>query len=183
MTSTRGSPYTTNATALNFEEQEGGISNEPTLSFATPNDIYLQLDETHELTVNSVKGFFYSRPSCLFWHNGNTDSSSCTFHGLHLHAVIHCTSKLSELYKYRMLKKKLNGLGVSVRCQKVQRLEALLAHLQQEPRVFLGCNNMTLCACLKKTKAGTLDSHMISNLIKMNTTKWHKWASTVVSSL
>lgn len=70
--------------------------------------------------------------------------------------MIHCTTKLSEVYKYRLMKKKLQSLGISVRCQKVQRLEALLAHLQTEPSVLLGCNSMTLCVRPKKTRQGKL---------------------------
>lgn len=51
------------------------------------------------------------------------------------------------------MKKVVAKYGVEFRCQKVQHLEGLLNHLQQEPWILLGCNNLSLCASLSKTKA------------------------------
>lgn len=53
---------------------------------------------------------------------------------------------------FRMLKRVLSKYGLQVRCQKVVHLEALMNHLQTEPRVLLSCNNLSLCARLKKTQ-------------------------------
>lgn len=41
--------------------------------------------------------------------------------------------------------------GIDVKCQKIQHLEGVLHHLQQEPRVLLACNNLSLCGRLQKT--------------------------------
>lgn len=89
---------------------------------------------------------------CISWHHGTVDES-CKFHGLHIHLVIKCCTKLCQLNQYKALKKVAGKSGLEVRCQKVQHLEGLLNHLQQEPRILLCCNSLLLCARLKKTKA------------------------------
>lgn len=53
----------------------------------------------------------------------------------------------------KYFKKIPSKYNVDIKAQKVQHLEAILYYLQQEPRVLLGCNNLSLCARLKKTRA------------------------------
>lgn len=65
--------------------------------------------------------------------------------------VYNYSGKLSDLYRYKTLKRKCQEYGLSCRHQKVQRLDALLNHLQQKPRYLLGCNTLSLCGHLVRT--------------------------------
>lgn len=71
------------------------------------------MSEDSKTAVNSVKAFFRQRHSAFFWHNGDSDTL-CSFHGLHILEVVHSSSKLVEQYRYRMMKKHLIGMGLSV---------------------------------------------------------------------
>lgn len=151
-TSSAGFPFAVYATANDFTS-EAGIYSRPSIAVATPRPIYDELTEAQKDATNIVKTFCNNRPFALFfWHHGGADDA-CKFHGLHIHLVIKCNTKLAQVNQYRVLKKVLAKHGIEVRCQKVQHLEGLLNHLQQEPRVLLACNNLSLCARLKKTCA------------------------------
>lgn len=151
MTSSAGFPFATYATANHFTGEQG-IFATPTLAFATPRNIYEQLADGPKDVTNILKTFVNGSPCAFFWHHGGVDDS-CKFHGLHIHPVVKSPTKLAQVNQYRVLKKVVGKYGLEVSCQKVQHLEGLLNHLQQEPRVLLGCNNLSLCARLKKTCA------------------------------
>lgn len=87
----------------------------------------------------------------FFWHHGG-DDSQCRFHGLHIHIVAYSETKLCDVYAYKVLKKVCQKYQLDLKCQKIKHLEALLHHLQEEPRFLLSCNNLSLCARLKKTR-------------------------------
>lgn len=120
------------------------------VQFSTPLDIYSTLSEEQKQITNEIKTFVNTKPSVFIWHNGTSDNS-CQFHGLHIHIVYNYSGKLSDLYRYKTLKRKCQEYGLSCRHQKVQRLDALLNHLQQKPRTVLGCNNLSLCGRLVRT--------------------------------
>lgn len=130
-TSSASHPFATYATAEHFQSKEG-IQNHPTLVFATPRHIYEGLTESHRELCNILKTFVNARPTAWFWHHGTTDDN-CKFYDLHIHLVIKCPTKLSQVSQCKVMKKVVAKYGVEFRCQKVQHLEGLLNHLQQEP--------------------------------------------------
>ena len=106
--------------------------------------------------VDGIKHLLNNFPSAAFWHDGNIDDA-CKFNGLHLHVLAAADKKLSQITMIRTLKTKLSRHNVTVRRQHVKYIENLCRHLQTEPRVLLGCNNMDLCAILHRTKPLAVD--------------------------
>lgn len=139
------------ATSEDFTAEKG-VYLRPSIALATPRNVYDVQSEYQRDACNIVKTFCNKRPFAFFWHHGGADDK-CQFHGLHIHLVVQCKGRLGQLNQYRVMKKVLAKYGIDVRCQKVQHLEGLLHHLQQEPRVLLACNNLSLCARLQKTCA------------------------------
>lgn len=149
-TSQAGFPFGKYATSENFTG-EHGIAYTPSLALATPKNIFDTLDDGQKDVTNAIKTFVNKRPAAFFWHHGGNDER-CSFHGLHIHMIVHSAIKLHDVNMFRMLKSVLTKYGLQVKCQKVVHLEALMNHLQTEPRVLLSCNNLSLCARLKKTQ-------------------------------
>lgn len=147
-TSSGGFPFATYATANHFTSEEG-IYSHPSISISTPRSVYDQLTEAQKDATNIIKTFCNNRPCSFFWHHCGVDDS-CKFHRLYIHLVVKCCNNLGQVNQYRVIRKVLAIYGTEVRCQKVQDLEGLLNHLQQEPLVLLACNNLSLGAHLKK---------------------------------
>lgn len=145
-----GAPLSRYATSDDYTGTPLGIREKPVVQFSTPLDIYSSLTEEQKQLTNEIKTFCNTKPSVFIWHNGTADKS-CQFHGLHIHIVYDYSGKLSDLYRYKTLKRKCQEFGLTCRHQKVQRLDALLNHLQQKPRIVLGCNNLSLCGRLVRT--------------------------------
>lgn len=144
-----GSPYSRYAKPEDFQK-ENGIYKTPTYMLATPLQEYQSLCDPQKDVNNAIKTFCNRRPMAFFWHHGGA-YSQCKFHGLHIHLVVQSQTPLTDTHHCRVLKKVCKKYGVDVRTQKVHHLEALLHHLQEEPRILLGCNNISLCARLAKT--------------------------------
>lgn len=145
-----GHPFGKYATSENFTDHEG-IAGYPSLSLSSPRNIFESMNEEQKDVANAIKTFCNKRPCALFWHHGG-DDSQCIFHGLHIHIVAYSETKLCDVYAYKVLKKVCQKYQLDLKCQKIKHLEALLHHLQEEPRFLLSCNNLSLCARLKKNK-------------------------------
>lgn len=74
-----------------------------------------------------------------------------------MHIIIHNNYKIIDAAHCKQLKKKLASYGFSVRTQKVNKADAIFAHLQKEARILIGSNNLTLCGKLIKTKEKSSD--------------------------
>lgn len=77
----------------------------------------------------------------------------CQFHGLHIHRVIYAPyeTPISQLQFFRKTKMVLKEFGISLRSEAIRNETAILVHLQQQPRVVMGCTNAKLCGKLVKT--------------------------------
>lgn len=117
------------------------------------------MNDAQKIVANEVKRFLNFRPMTCMWHNGTVDQG-CEFHGLHLHVVMQSAYKIIDSSYCKRLKKKLAAYGISVRTQKVNKALAILAHLQKEPRVLVGSNNLILCAKLIQTKGKNDDPNI-----------------------
>ena len=135
----------------NQTEYEEGIELYPVNHFSTCISSYDKLDKDAKEVVDGLKHLLNNFPSAAFWHDGNVDDA-CQFNGLHLHVLAAVDKKLSQITMIRTLKTKLARHNVTVRCQHVRYIENLCRHLQTEPSVLLGCNNLDLCAILRRTK-------------------------------
>lgn len=149
--SEKGNPLGEYATGTVFENEQ--IYERPVLSYSTPIDVYSALSELEQKANNSVKNLFNSLPSVFIWHNGN-DDSRCQFHGLHVHGIIYVPSDstLCQLQSFRKAKLSLKDVGIVLRSEVVRNETAILIHLQQCPRVVMGCNNIVLLGKLVKTR-------------------------------
>lgn len=145
--SNSGTPCGRFANSLDFENGHNGIRDNPIYHFSTPVHTYNVMNDAQKIVTNEIKRFLNNRPMAAMWHNGNSDKD-CQFHGLNLHVVMHSAYKIIDSAPCKRLKKKLAAYGISLRTQNVNKALALLAHLQKEPRVLLGSNNLMLCAKL-----------------------------------
>lgn len=148
--SSQGYPFGKYANSDLFMSKDG-IIDHPTLQFATPKPIFDNFTEQQKDATNILKSFCNKRPTCYFWHNGTPDDG-CQFNGLHIHLIVQNPYPIYMQHTYKVMKKVLLKYGIQVKCQKVKYLEALMNHLQKEPRILLGYNNLGLAARLKKTR-------------------------------
>lgn len=157
--SEKGNPLGEYATGSIFENKD--IYDRPVLSYSTPIDTYNQLTETEQKANNCVKNLFNGLPSVFIWHNGD-DDSRCRFHGLHIHGIVYAPAEtpLSQLQCFRKAKLSLKDCGVVLRSESVRNETAILIHLQQSPRVMMGCNNIVLLGKCLKTRGleNTIDT-------------------------
>lgn len=144
-------PFGKYATSENFTDSDSGIAGYPSLCLSSPRNIFEGMNDQQKDVTNAVKTFCNKRPCCFFCHHGG-DDSACRFHGLHIHIVAYSETKLCDVYAYKVLKKVCAKYELDLKCQKIKHLEALLHHLQEEPRFLLSSNNLSLCARLKKTR-------------------------------
>lgn len=128
-----------------------GIINHLSLCLSTPRDIFDTMNDQQKDVVNMIKTFVNRRPCAFFWHNGHADSG-CELNGLHIHMVVESQYPVYQQHLYKAMKRVLTKYGIQVKSQKVRHLEALLHHLQKPPGITLSCNNLNLCARLKKTR-------------------------------
>lgn len=156
--SDKGNPLGEYATGTIFSNKK--IYDRPVLSYSTPIDVYNSLNENEQKCNNAIKNLFNTLPSVFIWHNGNEDSK-CMFHGLHIHGIVYVPtdSTLSQLQVFRKARLSLKDSGLILRSEAVRNETAILIHLQQIPRVVMGCNNVVLLGKLVKTRGmeNTLD--------------------------
>ncbi|KAL4217968.1 hypothetical protein ACF0H5_022706 [Mactra antiquata] len=109
------------------------------------------MDISEKTPLNAIKQFCNEHPCTIFWHNGTTDDA-CKVNGFHMHIIVYNKGNLWHDSSWRTCRKKLTNANVTVRVQKVKSLPAILNHLQQSPRILVGCNNVKLCAALIRYK-------------------------------
>lgn len=150
--SEKGNPLGEYATGTVYENKQ--IYDRPALAYSTPMDIYNGMNETEQKANNAVKTLFNGLPSVFIWHNGDEDSR-CQFHGLHIHGIVYVPTDttLCQLQIFRKSKLSLKEQGIILRSEVVRNETALMIHLQQQPRVVMGCNNLVLLSKLVKTRS------------------------------
>ena len=117
------------------------------------------MSREQKMTVDSIKNTLNHFPGAVWWHDGKADDN-CNFHGLHLHAIFSCEKELSKTYHFRTFRNRLNnvsgkipgsdGTVIDVKTQHVKFSDSLIRHLNQEPRILLGVNNLYLAARIHK---------------------------------
>lgn len=149
--SEKGNPLGEYATQEIYEKRL--IYQRPTLAFSTPMEIYNGMNELQQKANNAVKTLFNGLPSVFIWHNGDEDSR-CQFHGLHIHGIVYAKkdTSLCQLQMFRKTKLSLKDQGIVIRSEVVRNVSAILIHLQQQPRMVMGCNNLALLGKLERTR-------------------------------
>lgn len=187
MKSEKGNPLGKYATPEIFSTNK--IRDRPVLSFSTPLEVYNGCSEKHQKCINAVKNIFNSAPSVFIWHNGLVDDM-CQFHGLHIHGGLYAPAEtpVTQLQFFRKAKLTLKEQGISLRSEAIRNEIAILIHLQNSPRIVMGCNKQTLCGKLVQTmglkntmteftmneepqpSTSTVQNDFMSNLLQYNHT-------------
>lgn len=149
----RGEPIRSKFGINQFFDEEcprDEIFGEPILKWSTPKPLFDRLTTQQKRVLNSVKSFLFDNQCAVWYHNANSDCMS-EFGGRHLHLVLKAgegvpgTNKL--LYnsrRFRAFKSDIEDNGGYVRSQRVRFIEKLIAHLNTQPRVFMGSKSAAL---------------------------------------
>lgn len=103
-------------TSDDYTNTPTGIRDKPVIQFATPIDIYSTLNEDQKQITNEIKTFVNSKPFVFIWHSDVADKL-CQIHGLQVHIVLQDNGQISDMYRYKTLKRKCQEFGISVRHQ------------------------------------------------------------------
>ena len=132
------------------------------LSCSTPprTKSTMGMSREQKMTIDSIKNTLNHFSGAVWWHDGKADDN-CKFHGLHIHAIFGCEKELSKTYHFRTFRNRLNISGkipgsdstpIDVKTQHVKFPDSLIRHLNQEPRILLGVNNIYLAARIHKVE-------------------------------